>query len=216
MEGEQQYSKDDVIDELTSQLSQLQTSNLKSNSVIAGSSYAQNKDVNLIQHQLETADIMDRLEHSYKGDQIKVDELGNEHWETPTDKDLILFNDYGVNSMFSIIGLYFNRNTILSQYDDMRINEILGDLGHAIRIFILCNYEKMGMDTEFKKTRYPLVVLNTIHAIESVYRRAIHFRTADTLNTSKILTQHDSLGANSMMNPMMSKKKWSLFNRKTW
>ena len=129
------------------------------------------------------------------------------------DEELVLFNDYGVNSIMSIIGNYIDKNTILSNYDEMRINEIMADLGDELANFIYCNYEKMGMDSNFKKTRFQLTVLTILHAIESTYRRALRGKTMEDLNSSRIFTQSDNLGRSPTA---PQKKKFSPFHPSTW
>ena len=160
-----------------------------------------------------------------------VSAAGNEYWSTPkktveikgdkgkkefveiVNEDLILLNDYGVNSILVIIGSYIDKNTILSNYDEMRINEMLADLGDELANFIYCNYEKIGMDTEFKKTRYQLMVLGILHSIESTFRRSLKGKTMEDINTSRIFTQSDSLG-NRPQQP--TKKAFSPFKPSTW
>ena len=129
------------------------------------------------------------------------------------DTTLILFNDYGVNAILSIIGNYIDKNTILSFYDEMRINEILADLGDELANFVYCNYEIMGMDTEFKKTRFQLTVLTILHAIESTYRRSLRGKTMEDLNSSRIFTQSDVIGNRQQS---LIKKKFNLLKPNTW
>ena len=184
---------EDYIKKLEEDLGVLRSKNSEVTNALAGSSYASNQS-NLIEFQLDPGDMLSRIEHFLRGDYISVDQEGNEVWTKQTDSNLILFNEYGVNSIMIVIGNYIDKNTMLSTYDDMRINEILGDLGDAIAKFIYYNYEKMGMDTEFKKTRYEVIVLMIIHNIESTYRRAIRGDTRIDLNSAKIFTQSDLIG----------------------
>ena len=170
--------------------------------------------------------MLSKIEHFLRGEFISIDGDGNEFWDKPrktiTKKDgttedvldttLILFNDYGVNSILAILGNYLDKNTILSFYDEMRINEILADLGDELAKFIFCNYEIMGMDTEFKKTRFELTVITILHTTESAYRRAIRGKTMEDLNSSRIFTQLDNLNRN----PLQAKKKFNLFKPSTW
>ena len=114
----------------------------------------------------------------------------------------------------SIIGNYIDKNTILSFYDEMRINEILADLGDEMANFIYCYYEKMGMDTEFKKTRFQLTVITILHSIESTYRRSLRGKTMEDLNSSRIFTQMDNLGGGRP--GTQAKKKFNLFKPGTW
>jgi len=227
MEGE------DFLKNLESERDDLRQKNQQLNTALSSSSYQGQEDANLIQYQVDTGEMLGKIEHFLRGEYIAVDKEGNEYWAKPmkkvkvqnkrtkkiyskdiVDNDLILFNDYGVNSIMSIIGNYIDKNTILSFYDEMRISEILADLGDEMANFIFCNYEKMGMDTDFKKTRFQLVVINILHIVESAYRRAIRGKTMEDLNSSRIFTQLDSIG--NGRTPMPTKKKFNLFKPGTW
>ena len=69
------------------------------------------------------------------------------------------------------------------------------------------------MDTDFKKTRFQLTVINILHSIESTYRRSLRGKTMEDLNSSRIFTQLDNLGNRQ---PLSSKKSFSLFKPGTW
>ncbi len=222
---------DDFLKRLQEEAEDLRNKNQQLNAALSSSSYQGQEDANLIQYQVDTGEMLGKIEHFLRGEYIAIDKEGNEYWAKPMktikvklksgeikkkeviNNDLILFNDYGVNSVMSIIGNYIDKNTILSFYDEMRINEILADLGDELSNFIYCNYEKMGMDTEFKKTRFQLIVINILHIVESAYRRAIRGKTMEDLNSSRIFTQMDSIGTRT---PMPTKKKFNLFKPSSW
>jgi len=202
------------FDNLQEQTSQLQTKNTELNSALAASNFQSQDDKNLIEYQLDASDMIGRIEHFLKGEVVGYDDEGNQVWKKQENEDLVLFNDYGVNSIMTILGSYIDKNTILSNYDEMRINEILADFGEEVAIFIFCNYEKMGMDTEFKKTRFGLTVMTIIHGVESAYRKSLGGWTSRELNSSRIYTQSDLRSPSMGMN--MPKKKFNLFKPRTW
>lgn len=209
-----------ILDDLRNeQLSQekLRSENIAINTALAGSQFQNMHESNLIEYQLETRELLSNMEHFLRGEYITTDDEGNEFWARPTDDDLIILNDYGISTIMSIIGSYIDKGTALSTYDAERINEILGDLGDELAVWIFCNYEKIGMNTDYKKTRYPLLVLNVLHIIESAYRKAIGGDMRVDLNTAKIFTQSDFVGRlpTSPTNAT-SKKKFSLVNPSTW
>lgn len=212
---EQVNDIDRHISEIESENSALRDKNNEINTAMVSSNFAGNDPSNEIRYQLDCAELLARIEHFLKGEVMSFDDDQNEYWSKQTNEDLVLFNEYGVNAIMSIIGNYIDKNTMLSRYDEMRINEILADLGDELIKFIFCNFEKMGMDTEFKKTRYELTVLTIIHGIESTYRKAIQGKTSEEINTSRIFTQSDSLGR--MPQQMMPQKQgFSVFNPSTW
>ncbi len=220
--------EDDFLKNLQSEADKLRQQNTQLNTSLSTASYQGQEDPNLIQYQIDTGEMLGKIEHFLRGEYIATDGEGNEYWAKPTikvkvegseelvemtDTNLILFNDYGVNSVLSIIGNYIDKNTILSFYDEMRINEILADLGEELANFVYCNYETMGMDTSFKKTRFQLTVITILHSIESTYRRSLRGKTMEDLNSSKMFTQIDNLGQRTQL---QTKKKFNPFKPGTW
>ena len=116
--------------------------------------------------------------------------------------------------MMEIVSKYIDKNTTLSYYSEMRIYEIIADLGDEIILFVLANYEKMGMNDKVRKTKYRLLVVTTVHMIESTYRKAISGKTIEEINQSRIISQSDIVGRSPY--PMQHKQKFSLLNPSSW
>jgi len=130
------------------------------------------------------------------------------------DEDKKPFNEYGVAELMRIISQYVTKETFLSFYTEERIYEILADLGNSINNFLYCNYEKMGMDTKFKESKYTLIVINILHTIESCYRRAINGNEQEHLRTRGIVTQSQGMGMN-IPRPQQQ-TKWNPLKPSTW
>ncbi len=218
----------DFLQRLEKENSDLREKSTQLNTALSTSSYQGQEDANLIQYQIDTGEMLGKIEHFLRGEYIATDSEGNEYWSKPKitipskngkstkevlDTELILFNDYGVNAIMTTIGNYLDKNTILSFYDEMRVNEIMADLGDELANFIYCNYEIMGMDTEFKKTRFQLIVITILHCIESTYRRSLRGKTMEDLNSSRIFTQLDSIGNRPQA---QIRKKFNLLKPGTW
>lgn len=204
---------EEYINQLEEGLENSQSRNNQLASSIHGYTAMQQKDANLIYYQIDPEEILNKVEHFLRGDMIKTDDLGNENYVQPEDKDLIPLNEYGINSILHKLSNYINKYTVLSWYDEPRINEILADIGDTLADYIFCNYEKMGMNTDYKKSKYNMIVLSILHIIESAYRRALHGKTLQGLNESRIVTQSDSLGR-PMPIPQKKKSRW--FNPFSW
>ncbi len=131
------------------------------------------------------------------------------------DKSRINLNDYGIAEIMNTLSMYINKETFLSFYKEDRINEIMADIGDKLNEFLLINGKLMGLDTEFKKTKYPLMIVTILHSIESSYRRALLGNENRGTREGIIITQHQPQMGNIM--PMQApKKKWSPFNKNTW
>jgi hypothetical protein len=184
MQGE--YNDEISNEDLNKLLSQAHDdSNLKNGQLASMFNNPGKKDANFLHLQISTQEMLERLEHFYKGDILQT-KNGNISWTEQKNKDLVTFNEYGVTSLMEIITKYIDRNTILSNYSEERIYEIMADLGDDLTLFILCNYVKLGMDTYFKKTKFRIVISSTLHIIESTYRRALRGKTIEELNQSRI------------------------------
>ncbi len=191
MDEEEEYN-DEVSDEdvstLINRANKSESEVIKLTNVINSLS-GERKDENFLHHQIETSEMIDKLEHFYKGDTQSFDDEGNIIWKEQINKDLVTFNEFGVSSFMEIITKYIDRNTILSDYTEKRIYEIMADLGDEIILFMLCNLTRIGMDTQFKQSKFRLVIITTTHIIESTYRRAIGGKTLIELNQSKVVGQ---------------------------
>ena len=152
------------------------------------------KDSNFLHMQISNTEMLEKLEHFYRGDKWGVDNDGDYGWVAPTNTDLVTFNDFGVSTMMDIVTKYIDKNTTLSYYSEERINQILGDLGDELILLILSNYKQMGMDSYYKKTKFRIVVITTIHMIESAYRRALRGKTMEEINQSRDIGQFGDVG----------------------
>ena len=273
---------------------QLKQKNLELAGAMTSQGFIPEEEQNLIQYQLETDKILERMEHFYKGDQVKFNENGS-YFSEPTknvlasikkdprsgityyiqevkesgksseikkkvlvkitnkngeeinvlerDSELILnklrklkllslgykyieiidddkkpLNDYGVSEMLRILSTYVTKETFLSYYTEDRIREIMADLGDEMTNFLYCNYEKMGMDTKFKESKFKLLILNTLHVVENCYRRSIGGAEQHNLRSRAIVTQSEggsNVGAMNLARGAV-KEKWSPLKPSTW
>lgn len=160
--------------------------------------------------------LLEELKKGLKAKKKTFISKGHTIKEVP-DKARINLNEYGVSEIMNTLSMYINKETFLSFYKEERINEILADIGDKLNEFLLINGKLMGLDTEFKKTKYPVMVVTILHAIESGYRRALLGSENRGTREGIIITQHQpQLGNQMPMQIPVSKKKWSAFDKSTW
>lgn len=291
---EEDYDPNQDLSNIDFENQQLRQKNLELAGAMTSQGFAPEEEQNLIQYQLETDKILERIEHFLKGDMVKFNEQGS-YFTEPTknvlanvkkdlrsgityyiqelkesskgseiktkvlvkivnknkkeinvmerDSELILnklkglkikdkgyeyvevldeekkpLNEYGVAEFMRIISMYITKETFLSNYTEERINEILGDLGDALNNFLYCNYEKMGMDTKFKESKFTILILNILHAIESCYRRAIGGAEQYNLRSRAIVTQSQGSANIGAMNiaRASAKGRWNPLKSSTW
>ena len=211
-EGEE-IDQEGYIDALEKRNKQIEGKNVELASTLANTG-AINKNENIIQYQIENQELMDKLEHFYRGEYIGTDPTTNEPgWIKPKDTTQIPLNEFGVSAMMEIVSKYIDKNTTLSYYSEMRIYEIMADLGDELILYVLSNYEKMGMSDKFRKTKFRLLIITTVHMIESTYRKAIAGKTIEEINQSKIVTQSDNMGRIPVNQP---KQRFNPLNPRSW
>jgi len=211
----EQMSYEDYSTELENQVQALQNKNIELTGGLA-STQIKSQDSNLISLQLEITELLQKLERFYRGEYLHTDKITKDvTWEVPKDADQIPLNEYGVTLLMEVVTKYIDKNTILSNYNEERIYEIIADVGDELILVIYCNYEKMGMNTPFKKTKYRLIVTTTLHLIESAYRRAIEGSTFKEINQSRIVTQSDSLGRSPSTRGLVQRRT-NILDPRTW
>lgn len=131
------------------------------------------------------------------------------------DDEMTNFNQHGVAEFMRILSMYVTKETFLSCYTEERINEIIGDLADALNNFWYCGYEKMGMGTKFKESKYHLMILTVLHTIESCYRRALGGGEQENLRTRSIVTQNQPMGGMGIRGTVQ-KPRFNPFNKSTW
>ncbi len=204
---------ENYIEDLVNEVKRLKGKEVELGASISNYTSA-NKGENLIQYQIENVELLDKLEHFYRGEYVGTLENGDVGWIKPIDEEQIPLNAFGVSAMMEIVSKYIDKNTTLSYYSEMRIYEILADLGDELVLYVLSNYEKMGMSDKYRKTKFRLLIVTTLHMIESTYRKAIGGKTIEEINSSTIITQSDVVGRN--LTPMPQKRRFSLINPRTW
>lgn len=217
MNENEQNQVQGMLDNYEQQLRERQNALTQTQESLMGSTLFSQENQNLIVFQLELDNTLEKIEHLLRGDLIQTDRDGNVSYKPTKDPRLKPMNDYGVQLIMEIIACYINRNTILSYYDPERIDEILADLGDELADLIFCNYEKMGMDTKEKQSRYNLLVLSILNMIESTYRRSLNAGERESLRTGRMVMQNERSGAmmqTAGVNPNM--KKFKVFDPRTW
>lgn len=154
---------------------------------------------NLIKWQLELDNILERCEHILRGDRLEFSQ-GNLIWlknENPEDN---ILNSYGVQEIMRVLSMYLNRNTILSDYDDIEIREKVLDFGRELNDLFFMKYEEMGLVTLEKRKNYPMLIREMVDIVHSSYKRALHGGEKRSLREARQITQTESLAGGVTVN----------------
>lgn len=168
----------------------------------------QNKQ-NIVELQLDLSSDIPEIERALRCDVIVTDDKGNEYWVRNPDKSQVFMNDKGVSSVIRLLKLLVNRNKILSNYREDVIHKKVKMISVEISMEIYNNDIEYGIDNEYKRNLYPLIVLALDDIIDAAYRRAINGEAARTINSTKIIQQNENMNPYGMagMYPGMPEKK---------
>lgn len=109
------------------------------------------KDENLIRWQLDLKEDIEKIYHLLVGNQIERDKEGNLIYVPAKDPKLKQFNEFGISQVMNVMAFYLNRNTILSDYEEDQINEIMKDFSKTLIDLIYNRYDEMFYKATFEE-----------------------------------------------------------------
>lgn len=161
--------------------------------------------------QLELNDILEKAEHMLKGD-IIVFENNQLIWKDNPNPEENTLSKHGVKICMKFLGLYINRNTILSDYTEDEIRYKVLDFGKRFNNLIFMKYEEMGMDTEEKRKEYPMIVGSMTDVVHSAYSRAKDGRERESYRKMISVSQGGMLGGGVTVNAQPQQKTRGILN----
>lgn len=165
---------------------------------------------NLVEWELDFKGEIEDIERLLRCDVLVRDTKTNrEEWIRNPDHESIVLNEQGVNDILREIILLVNKNKVLSNYDINEIKARVRLIGHELRAFIYNNYERYGIDNEYKMNNYPVMVLAILDVIEAAFRRALNGETHRGLNEARIVQQNEPLYSNAQypQQPQLTQKR---------
>ena len=191
------YSAD--IERYEKQVRNQEALQTQANSVpYANAMFQSQPKANLVEWQLDFKDELQDIQQFLRCDIIGRDDNGNIAWVRNPNKDEVVFNDIGVNDIVREIRMFLNKNKVLSNYALDEIKPRIRMIGHELRMLIYNNYEKYGIDNEYKMCNYSIMVITLLSMIEDSYRRAINGEERKDLNQARIVNQNEPIMANQM------------------
>lgn len=177
------------------------------------SSFGSKQSEDIARWQLELNDILEKAEHTLRGD-IVVFKNGQLIWESNPHPESNTLNENGVRICMKQLGLYINRNTILSDFKEEEINFKVLDFGHRINNLIFMKYDEMGMDTEEKRKEYASLVGAMVDIVHSAYARAKEGGERQSFRTHVNINEqfNPSQAGYNMMMPQQTQKPRGILN----
>lgn len=151
----------------------------------------QNDDI--ARWQLELNDILEKTEHTLRGD-IIVFENNQLIWKPNPHPENNTLNENGVQICMKFLAKYINRSTILSDYTEEQISYKVLDFGKRMNDLIFKKYDEMGMDTEEKRKEYEMLVGAMTDMVHSAYARAKEGRERESFRKMTTISQASNGG----------------------
>jgi len=97
----------------------------------------------IVSEQLDLTEVLEKINHLLRGYVLAKDEQGDLVWNEPTNNDMKILSEYGVNYIMGAVQWYLNKNTLLSNYDDKQIYGKMEDFATTIVDNVFMEYDKM-------------------------------------------------------------------------
>jgi len=182
-----------------------------------GTVYSEDQQGDMFKYQLEVNDILSRVEHILRGDIIKITKEGVE-WIELEDKNDQLLNEKGIQAILKTLSMYVNRNTILSDFTEKDIHNIVYDFGMELVDLFYMRYQEFGMTTDEKRKNFPMIMREIIDVVNATYCRAKEGGERRSLGTSRQIIENSAYqnqGGMGMAGGFSQKKK-SILNPFSW
>lgn len=114
--------------------------------------FLEEKEKGMIKEQLDLGEELDRMEHLLRG-HIQKDMNGQRVWVEPTDPDMIILTEYGIQLILNTVAWYINKNTLLSNYDAKTIMIKMRDFASALNKTIFMEYQKVFKQPSFEECK---------------------------------------------------------------
>lgn len=128
-------------------------------------SFAHRQDT-ILQLSLMIDDILERIEHSWKGEHITI-ENGQAKWDKMEGVKPAM-NDKGINSIMGLLRKFGNRVHALSKYNEDEIYSAASSANHEVNKMLAMNFERWEVDI----TQYSEICFSASYFIFSVLKQA--------------------------------------------
>jgi len=101
------------------------------------------EEKSMVREQLDLSEEIARIDYLIKGWSLEPGEDGKLIWKAPTNKDMIIFSDYGIHLIRNTVCWYMNKNLLLSNFDENTIRKKMWDFTNDLIDTIFMEYDKV-------------------------------------------------------------------------
>lgn len=136
--------------------------------------YLEEKEKGIVDIQLEVDSIKEDIYHLLRQDRLVIDnDTKKIEWKPINDIDRTL-TDYGVERLMQVIHFYINKNTLLTNFDEKQIRDIMRSFMHEINDLVLLKYEYLfgKEDRKAKIREYGMLIAQLEVQVYATLNRA--------------------------------------------
>jgi hypothetical protein len=107
----------------------------------------------LAEEQLDVEEIIDRIYNLLQGRELKDNGSGVKDWIESKDNQMKILSDWGVQRIMQIVRFHINKNTLLSNFDEVQINRLMYHFTTEMNDLVLLKYQKLFRETTFEECK---------------------------------------------------------------
>jgi hypothetical protein len=100
----------------------------------------------LAEEQLDVEEIIDRIYNLLQGSGVK-------DWMESKDNQMKILSDWGVQRIMQVVRFHINKNTLLSNFDEVQINRLMYHFTTEMNDLVLLKYQKLFRETTFEECK---------------------------------------------------------------
>jgi len=105
--------------------------------------WRQQEEKSIVKEQLDLSEEISRIDYLIKGYSLEPAEDGGLQWVAPTNKEMIIFSEYGIHLIRNTVCWYLNKNLLLSNFDEETIRKKMFDFTNDLIDTIFMEYDKV-------------------------------------------------------------------------
>lgn len=115
----------------------------RTNTALQQETFNNGQEQSMVKEQLDLTEEISRIDYLIKGYSLEPGKDGKLMWLKPTNKDMIIFSDYGIHLIRNTICWYLNKNLLLSNFDEETIKKKMWDFTNDLIDTIFMEYDKV-------------------------------------------------------------------------
>jgi len=112
----------------------------------------QEQERGLAEEQLDVEEIIDRIYNLLQGKEMK-DVGGVKEWVENTNNDMRILSEWGIQRVMQTVRFHINKNTLLSNFDDGQVNNLMYRFTTEMNDLVLLKYSMLFREMSFEECK---------------------------------------------------------------